>query len=186
MFLQATRFCTILILLACLILQGCSTGQSRVWVDDKTSFSDYQVLEVRRFFNATGEGLKEEIPVALTTLLTEQLEERGFPVTRAWQANTGALIVQSSIVFYQGCRIIKGTPSTGLSNPGINNPGTTMGQSKCTVQTELIDKATGNSVAEIFTTKVVGACFTDQFKDQWLFKVLAEDIAKKIAKIMKA
>ena len=61
-----------------------------------------------------------------------------------------------------------------------------MGQSTCTVQTELIDKATGNTVAQIFTTKVVGACFTDQFKDQWLFKVLAEDIAKKIAKIMKA
>ena len=186
MFLKATRCCSIVILLAFLTLQGCSTGQSRVWVDEAASFADYKVLEVRPFFNATGEGLKAEIPVALTTLLTEQLEERGFQVARAWQANTGTLIVQSSIVLYQGCRIIKGTHSTGLNVPGGVNKGTTMGQSRCTVQTELIDKATGNSVAQIFTTKVVGACFTDQFKDQWLFKVLAEDIAKKIAKISKA
>jgi len=81
---------------------------------------------------------------------------------------------------------MKGTTSTGLSAPGGVNSGTTTGQSTCTVQTQLIDKASGNTVAEIFTTKVVGACFTDQFKNQWLFKVLAEDIAKKVAKIMKA
>ena len=61
-----------------------------------------------------------------------------------------------------------------------------MGKSMCTVQTQLIDKVTGQIVAEIFTTKVVGACFTDQYKDQWLFKVLAEDIAKKVARIMNA
>ena len=188
MFFKAVRHPSLLILLACLTLQGCSTGQSRVWVDEKATFADYKVLEVRRFFNAAGGSLKEEIPVALTTLLTEQLEDRGFQVAKAWQANNGTLIVQSSIVFYQGCRINKGTQSTGLSNPTVvstGSAGTTQGQSTCTVQTHLIDKATGNVVARIFTTKVVGACFTDQFKDQWLFKVLAEDIAKKIAKIMK-
>jgi len=186
MFYKAVRHFSLLIFLACLTLQGCSTGQSRVWLDETASFTDYKVLEVRRFFNATGEGLKEDIPAALTTLLTEQLEERDFQVTKSWQANTGVLIVQSSIVFYQGCQIIKGTASTGLAVRGVANKGTTTSQSSCTVQTALIDKATGNTVAEIFTTKSVGACFTDQFKDQWLFKVLAEDIAKKIAKIMKA
>ena len=185
MLFKTAQYLILLILLACLILQGCSTGQSRVWLDDKASFADYKVLEVRRFFNATGEVLKEEIPVALTTLLTEQLEERGLPVIKAWQANTGTLIVQSSIVLYQGCQIIKGTTSTGLNAPGGVNKGTTTGQSMCAVQTLLIDKATGKSVAKIFTSKVVGACFTDRFKDQWLFKVLAEDIAKKIVKIMK-
>ena len=122
-------------------------------------------------------------------MLKEQLEDKGFLVTRAWQANTGVLIVQSSIVFYQGCRINKGTQSTGLNSPSVvstGSAGTTQGQSTCTVQTQLIDKATGNVVATIFTTKVVGACFTDHFKNQWLFKVVAEDLARKIAKIMKA
>ena len=189
MFSKAARYLTILILLICLILQGCSTGQSRVWVDEEASFADYNVLEVRQFYNATGEDLKQDIPVALTTLLTEQLEDKGFLVTRAWQANTAALIVESSIVFYQGCRINKGTQSTGLSSPSVvstGSAGTTQGQSTCTVQTQLVDKATGHVVAKIFTSKVVGACFTDQFKNQWLFKVLAEDIAKKIAIIMKS
>ena len=185
MIYKAVRHFTLLIFLACLTLHGCSTGQSRVWLDETASFTDYKVLEVRRFFNATGEGLKEDIPVALTSLLTEQLEERGLQVTRAWQANTGVLIVQSSIVLYQGCRIIKGTASTGLATPGAVNKGTTTGQSTCAVQTLLIDKTTGNTVAKIFTRKVVGACFTDQSKNQWLFKVLAEDVAKKIAKIIK-
>jgi hypothetical protein len=190
MFSKAARYLTILILLTCLTLQGCSTGQSRVWVDEKTSFNAYEALEVRPVFNATGEDLQQDIPAALTTLLTEQLESRGFLVTRAWQANTAALIVENSIVFYQGCRINKGgTQSTGLSSPSVvstGSAGTTQGQSTCTVQTQLIDKATGNVVAKIFTTKAVGACFTDQFKNQWLFKVLAEDIARKVAKIMKA
>jgi len=154
-------------------------------VDEKASFADYRELEVRPFFNATGGSLHENIPAALTTLLTENLEDNGFLVARAGQAKTGALKVQSSIVFYQGCRINKGTQSTGLNSPGVITSGTTQGQSACTVQIQLIDKATGNVVAKIFTTKAVGACYTDQFKDQWLFKVLAEDIAKKVAKIMK-
>jgi len=154
-------------------------------VDEKASFADYKVLEIRRFFNATGGDLKEDIPITLTSLLREELEARGFPVARAWQANTGALIVQSSIVFYQGCRIIKGTASTGFAVRDVANEGTSKNQSSCTVQTQLIDKVSGNTVAEIFTAKVVGACFTDQFKDQWLFKVLAEEIAGEIAKIIK-
>ena len=186
MFLKATRCPTTLIFLACLVLHGCSTGQSRVWVDEKAAFVNYKVLEVRPFFNAAGGSLNEEIPVALTTLLREELEKRGFQVARAWQGNNGALIVQSSIVVYQGCRIMGGTQSTGLRATGGVNSGTTTGQSTCTVQTRLIDKASGNTVAEIFATKAVGACFTGQFKNQWLFKVLAEDIAKQIAQIMKA
>ena len=190
MLFKTARCLTILILLTCLILQGCSTGQSRVWVDEKASFSTYEALEVRQVFNATGGDLPQNIPASLTTLLTEQLEDKGFLVTRAWQVNTVALIVENSIVFYQGCRINKGgTQSTGLNSPSVvstGSAGTTQGQSSCTVQTQLIDKSTGNVVAKIFTTKVVGACHTDQFKNQWLFKVLAEEIANEIAKIMKS
>ena len=177
---------TFLIVLACLVLHGCSTGQSRVWVDEAASFNNYQVFEVRPFFNATGGDLKGDILIALTTLLREELEGRDFQVVKPSKANTGVLIVRSSVLTYQGCRIIKGTASTGLATPGAANTSTTTGQSTCTVQTQLIDKATGRIVAEIFTTKVVGACFTDNFRDQWLLKVSAEDIAKKIAKIMKA
>ena len=186
MLLKAIWRPTWLILLACLILHGCSTGQSRVWVDEKASFKNYTVFEVRPFFNATGGDLKGEILTALTTLLTEQLEDRGLPVARPSQANTGVLLVQSSVVNYRGCQLVKGTASTGLATPGAANTSTTTGKSTSTVQTRLIDKVTGKTVAEIFTTKVVGACHTDQKRKQWLLKVLAEDIAKKVAKITKA
>jgi len=154
-------------------------------VDEKVSFKNYTALEVRPFFNETGGDLKGEILTALTTLLTEQLADRDFLVAGLWQGNTGALLVKSSVVTYQGCQLIKGTASSGLATPGAANTSTMTGKSRCTVQTHLIDKATGLIVAEIFTTKVVGACFTDQYKGQWLLNVLAEDIAKKIAKIMK-
>lgn len=186
MLFKAINHTTCLILLACLTLHGCSTGQSRVWVDKKASFKNYTVFEVRPFFNAVGGDLDAEILTALTTLLTEQLEDRGYQVARPWQANTGVLIVQSRVVTYQGCHNVKGTASTGMTTQNVANTSTKMGKSMCTVQTQLIDKVTGQIVAEIFTTKVVGACFTDQYKDQWLFKVLAEDIAKEVARIMNA
>ena len=176
---------TFLILLACLILHGCSTGQSRVWVEEKTSFNDYTVFEVRPVFNATGEGLKEGISTTLTTLLEAEFEDKDFLVVEPSQTNTGVLIVESSIVIYRGCQLNKGTPTTGLGTPGPVSKSTPMGKSMCSVQVQLIDKATGQIVAKIFTTKVVGSCFTDQHKDQWLLTVLAEDIAKKVAKIMK-
>lgn len=177
---------TFLIILTCFVLYGCSTGQSRVWVNEKASFENYTVFEVRPFFNATGGDLKGEILTALTALLREELEGRDFRVAKPSQANTGVLLVNSSVLTYQGCRLIKGTASTGLATPGAANTSTTTGQSMCTVQTQLIDKATGQIVAKIFTTKVVGACFTDNFKDQWLLRELSVDIAKKVAKIMKA
>jgi len=185
MLIKPVRRPTFLILLACLILHGCSTGQSRVWVDEKASLKNYTVFEVRPFFNATGGALKGEILTALTALLTEQLEDRGFQVARTSQSSTGVLIVQSHVVIYRGCQIVKGTASTGLATPGAANTSTATGKSTCTVQTQLLDKATGKIIVEIFTTKVVGACYTDQKREQWLLKVLAEDIAKKVAEIMK-
>ena len=81
MLFKACRRPIFLILLACFILHGCSTGQSRVWVDEKVSFKDYKVFEVRPFFNATGGDLKGDIPTALTTLLREELEGRDFQVS---------------------------------------------------------------------------------------------------------
>jgi hypothetical protein len=186
MLLKAVSRLTFLILLACLALHGCSTGQSRGWVDDKASFNDYGVFEVRPVFNATGGDLKEGIAKALTTLFRTELAERQLPVAQSSQTNKAVLIVKSSIVVYDGCELIKGAPSTGLSTPGPVTTSRPMGKSMCTVQTQLIDKVTGQIVARIFTTKVVGACYTEQYKSQWLLKVLAEDIAKKIAKIMKA
>jgi len=155
-------------------------------LENNASFNDYTVFEVRPVFNATGEGLKEGISTTLTTLLEGEFEDRHLLVVEPSQTNTGVLIVESSIVIYRGCELNKGTPTTGLGTPGPVSTSTPMGKSMGTVQVHLIDKATGQIVAKIFTTKVVGACFTDQYEDQWLLRVLAEDIAKKIAKIMKA
>jgi len=182
----AVRRSTVLILLICLALQGCSTGQSRVWKDEETSFNNYEVFEVRPVFNATGGDLKGGIPTTLTTLLRAELEDRQLIIVKPSRHNKAVLIVKSSIVVYQGCELLKGTPTTGLT--GISGPVITsrsMGKSMCTVQTQLTDKVTGKIVAKIFTTKVVGACYTDQYNNQWLLQVLADDIARKIAKIMK-
>jgi len=154
-------------------------------VDEKASLENYTVFQVRPFFNATGGPLKGEILTALTALLTEQLEDKGFPVARTSQASTGVLIVQSRVVIYRGCQLVKGTASTGLATPGAANTSTATVKSTCTVQTQLLDKTTGKIIVEIFTTKVVGACYTDQKTEQWLFKVLAKDIANKVAEIMK-
>lgn len=187
MFLKAIRCPTILILLACLALFGCSTGQSRVWKKENTSFKSYEVLELRPVFNATGGDLKQDITNTLSNLLWTELKDRQFQVAKHSKTHQVALVVKSSIVTYQGCELIKGTPTTGLS--GISGPVSTskpMGKSMCTVQTQLIDKVSGQIVAKIFTTKTVGACYTDQYKNPWLLKALAVDIAKEIATIMKA
>jgi hypothetical protein len=185
MSLRATTTFLIFVLFSFTVLYGCATGHTRVWVDEKVSFTDYQVFEILPVFDATGETLSDRVPVTITSLLKEQFTDKGFPITDSSQINDGVLIVRSNIVVYEGCRINKlGTAATGLSPPGTGSSGTTMAKSTCILRTQLVDKSINRVVAEIYTTKVVGGCFTDNYKDQWLLKEVATDVVQEVGRII--
>jgi hypothetical protein len=170
-----------IVFVAFVALSGCATGQSKVWVADGVSFNNYSVFEIAPVFNATGENLKQEILINLTALLNEQFIIKQFAIANSSPNTDGVLQVKSSILVYEGCQIYKNSPpTTGLPVSGAVFP---LAKSTCILRTNLIDKSTNRVVSEIYTTKVVGGCFTNQYKDQWLLNEVAADVATKVSEL---
>ena len=175
------------VFIACAASYGCSTGRSRVWLDEKVSFSAYKALEIQPVFDATEERNAQDVSTALNGLLKARFENEGLLAADDSNSDESVLIVKSDIRIYEACRIIKyGSAGTGLSTPGpaVNTGSGPINSSTCSVRTQLLDKSTNKLVAEIFTTKKVGACFTDQYKSDRLMKAVALDIADQVVTIM--
>ena len=170
---------------AAISLTGCSTGDSRVWFDNKISFANYRQLVIDPVHNASGNPVPERVRIDLTNHLKEKFAANRLPIVSESRKDYRTLTVRTDIIVYLACdkRTFRGPVGAVMLGPGQSAPRSNT-KSMINLRTQLIDKSLNQVVADITTTRAVGACFTDLDEYQWLLESAAEEVTAEVARIM--
>ncbi len=176
----ATLLWTLVIVL---LLCGCTSQKVSpvVWTDSQVVISNYQALQIRPVFNATEYPVKDTILTDLAVYLTEQFQMRHLKVLAAPEMSSGVLAVESDLLVF--------VPSEHLA---IYKPWTRpmWGRGQCSVRVRLVDKATSQLVAEIYTTKQINTSFygitavSTNKTTEWMLRDIAAKVAEEVARLM--
>ncbi len=157
-----------------LVGSGCASTPV-VHVAQGVSWSKYQVLEVVPVENKTGKAEDSEVTAKLTQAIKSSLIDKGYTVTEEPAAHLNVLVVKSTLIAYEpGSAVVR-----WLAQPFA-------GKTQITLMTSLIDKKTGEEIADFLSADAVtGGGLYSVGADKWILGTVAQGVVKEIDQRMK-